>query len=55
MFEFIPKGNVMDEDFMIHIKNDLPEDYDVILDGLKNHLTSVGLDILTIKIICGQN
>ena len=33
------KGNMSDEDIMIHVLNNLPEVYDVILDGLVNHLT----------------
>ena len=38
MTEFGQKGNVSDEDFMIHILNNLPKKYDVILDGLENRL-----------------
>ena len=36
---------------MIHVLNSLPKEYDVILDGLENHLTSSSIHALTIKII----
>ena len=51
MNEFKQKGNVSDEDFMIHVLNNLPEEYDVILDGLENHLTATRDDALTIDSI----
>ena len=34
------KSYITDEDFMIHALKNLPEEYDVILDGFKNCLTS---------------
>ena len=37
---------------MIHILNNLPEEYDVILDGLKKRLTVIGENALTIDKIC---
>ena len=37
---------------MISILNNLPEDYDVILDGLENCLTATGDNVLTINVIC---
>ena len=46
--EFGQKGNVSDEDFKIHSLNNLPKEYDVILDGLENHLTATGENALTI-------
>ena len=36
---------------MIHILNNLPEEYDVILDGLENRLTVIGENALTIDTI----
>ena len=36
---------------MIHVLNNLPEEYDVILDGLKNRLTATGENALTIDSI----
>ena len=45
------KGNISDEDDMIHILNNLPEEYDVILDGLENGLTVIGENALTIDTI----
>ena len=51
MNEFGQKGNVSDEDFMIHVLNNLSDEYDVILDGLKNCLTLIGDDALTIDLI----
>ena len=50
MNEFGQKRNVSDEDFMIHILNNLPKEDDVILDGLENHLTTPGDDALTINL-----
>ena len=46
------KGNVSDKDFMIHILNNLPKEYHVILDGLENHLTATRDNALTIDLIC---
>ena len=37
---------------MIHVLNNLPEEYDVILDGLENHLTATRDEALTIHSIC---
>ena len=34
IYEFGLKGNITDEDFMIHVSNDLLKEYNVILDGL---------------------
>ena len=36
---------------MIHVLNNLPMEYDVILDELQNHLTSSDNDTLMIEII----
>ena len=47
MTKFRQKGNVSDEDFMMHVLNNLPKEYDVILDGLENHLTISGDNALT--------
>ena len=33
---------------MIHVLNNLPKEYDVILNGLKNHLTATGDNALMI-------
>ena len=38
--EFKLKGNTNGEDFMIHVLNNLHKEYDVILDGIENHLMS---------------
>ena len=35
MNEFGFQGSVIDKDFMNHVLHNLPEEYDVILDGLK--------------------
>ena len=43
MRKFEPKGSISDEDFMIHLLNDL----NVILDGIVNHLISSGDNALT--------
>ena len=52
MTKFGQKGNVSDEDFMIHVLNNLPKEYDVILDGLENRLTATRENALTIDSIC---
>ena len=51
MTKFGQKGNVSDEDFMIHVLNNLPEEYNVILDGLENCLTATRENALTIDLI----
>ena len=52
MNKFGQKGNIANDDFMIHILNNLPKDYNVILDGLENHLMVIRDDVLTINVIC---
>ena len=37
---------------MTHFKNNLPNEYDVVLDGLDNHLMATGDNVLTINMIC---
>ena len=49
MNEFGQKGNITDKDLMVHVLNNLSEDYDVILDGLKNYLTVTDDNALTIN------
>ena len=39
---------------MIQVLNNVPNEYDVILDGVKNHLTSSGSDALTMEVISEQ-
>ena len=51
MTDFGQNGNVSDEAFMIHISNNLPKEYDVILDGLKNHLMATRENALIIDTI----
>ena len=45
------KGSITVKDFMIHILNNLPKEYDIILDGLENHLTATGNNVLRIDMI----
>ena len=52
MSEFGLKSNITNKDFMNHVLNNLPEEYDVILDRLENHLTSSMDDALTIEVFC---
>ena len=52
MNKFSQKSNVSDEDFMIHVLNNLPKEHDVVLDGLENRLTVTGGDALSIDSIC---
>ena len=51
MGEFGQKGSMTDEDCMICILNKFFKKYDVILDGLRNHLMVSGDDALTNGII----
>ena len=51
MTKFRQKGNVSDKDFVIHVLNNLPEEYNVILDGLENCLTTTGGNVITIDSI----
>ena len=51
MNEFRLKVSISEKDFMINVLNNLPEEYDVILDVLKNCLTASGDNVLTIYII----
>ena len=50
MSEFSQKGSVSDEDFMINVLNNFPKEYNVILDGLENHLTATGENALNIDL-----
>ena len=52
MTEFGQKGYILDEDFMIHVLNNLPMEYTVILNGLKNRLTATRDNALTTDLIC---
>ena len=51
MTEFRQKGNASDKDFMIHVLNNLLEEYDVILDGFENCLMATEENALTIDSI----
>ena len=52
MNEFGLKGIISDENFMICVLNNLPKEYDVILDRFENCLTVSGNDVLAIDMIC---
>ena len=54
MNEFGQKGSMTDKDFMIYILKFLPKQYDVILNGIDNHLMVTGDDALAINMICGK-
>ena len=45
MGKFAQKGSVT------HILNNLPNEYDVILDKLENHSMAIGDNVLTIEVI----
>ena len=51
MNEFGIKGKITDEDFMIHILNNFPQEYHVILDWLKNYLTASRDDVSILQVI----
>ena len=42
---------ISEKDFMVKILNNLPSEYDVVLDGLENKLTLTGSDALTVESI----
>jgi len=42
-------GRMSDMEFMIHVLNNLPEEYDVVLDSLENRLVSTGEERLTLE------
>ena len=42
-------GRMSDMELMIHVLNNLPEKYDVVLDSLETHLLSTGEDKLTFE------
>ena len=46
------KGRMSEEDSMIHVLNNLSEEYDVLPNGLKNHFMVSGNDALTMDMIC---
>ena len=49
--EFSLNGSITDEDFMIHVLNNLPKENDEVLDGLENCLMASGYNVLPIDII----
>ena len=51
MTEFGQKGNISDKDFIIHLLNNLPKGYYVILDVLENRLMATGDNALTTDLI----
>ena len=48
MNEFGLKGSIADKEFMIHILNNLPKDYDVILNELESDFMATGTNVLSI-------
>ena len=46
---FSTKHNITDEGFMIHFLNNLPQEYDIVFDGLEDGLTFTGLHVPTIE------
>ena len=51
MTKFRHKGNISDEGFIIHVLNNLPKEYDVILDEFENCLMATGENALIIDSI----
>ena len=45
------KGNISNENLMIHVLDSLPKQYSAILDCLDNHCMSSGPDVFIIKMI----
>ena len=52
MNEFGQRGSVSDKNFMIHVLNNFPKEYNVILNGLENCLAATGDDAFMIDSIC---
>ena len=40
---------ISEQDFMVKILNNLPSEYNVVLDGLESRMTKSGQDVLTVK------
>ena len=51
MNEFGLNGSNNDEEATIHVENNLPKEYDTILNGLENYLTLSNDNMQTIKVI----
>ena len=49
MGDFSQNHSITDEHFMIHVLNNLPEEYDIILDVPENHLMASGDIVLTVE------
>ncbi len=43
---------ISEKDFMVKILNNLPSEYDIVLDGLKNRLMLTGSVALTVTVCC---
>ena len=52
MRKFREQGNINDKDYMIHVLNNCPEEYDLIFDSLENNLMTGGADTVIIGMIC---
>ena len=52
MNKFSLRGSITDKDFMIHVLDDFPREYDVILDGLETGLMASGDHVITIEFFC---
>ena len=44
-------GNITVKDFVVHFLNNFPEEYNMILNSLENHLILIGPNALTIAVI----
>ena len=54
MSKFGFKDNITDEDFIIHMINSLPKEYNVILNGIENCLSSSRDNALAIEVTCDK-
>ena len=52
MSKFGIKSSITDKIFMIHVLNNLPKEYNMILDGLEHYLTLSWVDAWTIEDLC---
>ena len=51
MREFSLNSSISEEDFVILILNDFPDEYNIMLDELENYLKSPSPDMLTLEVI----
>ena len=51
MTKFTLNGSIIEDDFAIHVVDNTPDENDVVLDRVENHLLLSGPDLLTMEMI----